>query len=296
MGRVIVVGDDHHRLSLKNKQVIAEPRASDYEVRTAPCEDLDLILVDSTKGCALDTHLIRQLVDSRTVVVFTDTKHVPAALLVPFNVALDSGAVNVLQFEQSKPRRKRAWQQLIQAKIRGQAIVVSNKTASKRLTSLAESVKSGDPDNVEATAARLYWHHLEEPDFHRIPRSRTGLNGLLDFGYAVVRSLLARELVIAGLDPSIPIHHSSRVNRLALCDDLIEPIRPFVDRHALQVAEAGGDHRDMIKVVHSAATNDDLRGDLSDCIGRFVASYKRYVTGSTNTLDIPRIDVDGTDE
>ena len=91
MGRVVVIGDDHHRLSLKNNQIVAEPREAGSETRSAPCEDLDLILVDSTKGCSLDTHLVRQLVQTRTVVVFTDAKHQPASLLIPFNVAQDSG-------------------------------------------------------------------------------------------------------------------------------------------------------------------------------------------------------------
>lgn len=293
MGRVLVIGDDYERVGVSHHQLVTTPRVATDPARRAPCEDLDIVLIDTVQGCNLDIALLRELASSGTTLIFTDEKHHPVGMLVGLYATNDTGHIRALQHEMSQPRKKRLWQTLVQAKVRHQAYVVDNPACRQRLLVLASQVRSGDSSNVEATAARLYWSQYVAGSFRRIPQTRDGLNGLLDYGYAVVRAALTRELVINGLDPSIPLHHSAERNRFALCDDLIEPLRPFVDLEArsewLRPVNIQPQVKNMVGVLKAPAITSGGRGPLDEAISRYITSFKRCVIDRTQTIDIPRI-------
>ncbi|WP_435416862.1 type II CRISPR-associated endonuclease Cas1 [Parerythrobacter aurantius] len=144
------------------------------------------------------------------------------------------------QWDVGIPFRKRAWQAVVQAKVRNQGSLLTalGRVERQALLLMAERVKSGDTANAEAQAARRYWPALMGQDFRR-DRDADGANALLNFGYTVMRAAVARAVIAAGLHPTIGLHHANRLNAFALADDLVEPFRPLVDAAVYQMVEEG---------------------------------------------------------
>ena len=216
------------RLKHRDRQLVIEQ--DDGEVYLA-IEDLAWIILD-TSQVSLTGSLLSALVEKGVVMIVSDSKHHPAGMLLPFHQHHAQAYVAQMQTEVSQPLKKRLWQVLVVAKIRNQATLLEcfGRSRTGNLAMMAGRVGSGDPDNVEAQAARLYWSDL----FTEFVRSNENdkRNILLNYGYAVVRAAIARACVASGLLPALGIHHASRSNAFNLVDDLIEPFRPFVDRLA----------------------------------------------------------------
>jgi len=294
MGRVVVLGDEIERARVSNGQLVAEPRTEDGTVRTAPIEDLDLVLIDSLQGLMLDSHALRALVDQGVAVVITNSTHHPSGILLPLHGTISHGAVLEAQIALSASRTKRAWQALVKAKIEAQSKVLHPESPlQKRFSVLAESVKPGDPENLEAQAARLYWPVILGNGQRREGGTRVGINSALDYGYAVVRALLARSVVGTGLHTAFGVHHSSRANPFALVDDLIEPLRPIVDQHIRDLSEPVGDDltpalkRLIVAVVTTPLEYRDRVGPMTEVLERYADGYRRFVEGSEKVLDTP---------
>lgn len=148
------------------------------------------------------------------------------------------------QVEATLPLKKQLWQQTVRAKIVNQSVVLAAARGAdiKPLQYMAEQVKSGDPDNHEGHAAAYYWSHLFGV-IEGFRRDRDGIppNNLLNYGYAILRAVMARAIVSAGLMPSLGIFHRNKYNAYCLADDLMEPYRPVVDRLVVSLADSGGD-------------------------------------------------------
>jgi CRISP-associated protein Cas1 len=205
------------------------------------------------------------------------------------------------QLRMSKPTGKRLWAQIVTAKIRAQAGCLDHAPAARaHLWNLSREVRSGDPENLEGQAARVYWGALfagVQSGFRRVPGdlSADPPNNLLDYGYAVLRAALARALVSAGLLPALGIKHISRGNYFCLADDLIEPIRPVIDRRARALATAGRlslDQPTKAELLLTLTATVELEGEqgpLEVAIPRYVASFVRCITGEAARLEVPRI-------
>jgi CRISPR-associated protein Cas1 len=171
------------------------------------------------------------------MLIVSNEKHMPAAMMLPLSTHSTQTERFARQAAVSLPTRKRAWQQIVQAKLRAQAQLLEEVTGKDGgLNAMAGKVRSGDPDNLEAQAARIYWQALFGEDvsnsgepFRRDPEGE-GLNLYLNYGYAVLRAVVARALCAAGLHPSLGVHHHNRYDTFCLADDLMEPFRPLVDR------------------------------------------------------------------
>jgi CRISPR-associated protein Cas1 len=144
------------------------------------------------------------------------------------------------QWSASRPLAKQLWRRIVSAKIvmQGSLLEARGADGAVAFAHIARRVKSGDPDNLEAQAARRYWPLLMGKDFRR-DRDSGGANGLLNYGYAVIRATVARAVIAAGLHPTIGIQHSNRGNAFALADDLVEPFRPLVDALVAEMAGQG---------------------------------------------------------
>lgn len=223
------------RLAFADGQVAISQ--DDGEVRLA-LEDLAWIIVD-TPQATLTAKLLSACMAAGVAVVVTDEKHTPSGVTLPFHSHFRQGEVAQLQVAATAPLRKRLWQAMVRAKITNQASVLdaAQRPGSAALREMARHVGSGDPDNVEARAAREYWSDLWD-DFRR-EDDGDRRNKLLNYGYAVVRSGVARCLVAAGLLPSIGVNHASVSNAFNLADDLVEPFRPFVDLLAWKTSDNG---------------------------------------------------------
>ena len=228
-------------LSLRNEQLVIRlpevekanlPEAIKQEsTRTIPIEDIGVMVLDN-KQITITQGVLAALLDNTVTVIICDNKRMPTGMLLPLsgNTLYQERFRN--QIEAAVPLRKQLWQQTVKAKIENQAFCLQKNTSKSfaPLHVLARSVRSDDADNNEAQAAAYYWKNIfpNLPDF---TRDKDGIppNNLLNYGYAILRAVIARALVGSGLLPVYGIHHHNRYNAYCLADDIMEPYRPFVD-------------------------------------------------------------------
>ena len=208
-------------------------------VRTIPIEDIGVVVLDN-KQITITQGLMAALLDNNTAVVTCDSRRMPAGMLLPLEGNTLHNERFRSQIEASLPLRKQLWQQTVKAKIENQAFCLQKNTPKSHapIHVMARDVKSGDPDNYEAQAAVYYWKNIftDKPDFIRAQEGPTP-NNLLNYGYAILRAIIARALVGSGLLPVYGIHHHNRYNAFCLADDIMEPYRPFVDNLVIDVME-----------------------------------------------------------
>lgn len=223
------------RLRFADGQVVVDQ--DDGEARFA-IEDVAWIVLDSPSSTLTGT-VLSACMTAGVALIVTDDKHTPAGIALPFHRHHRQADVAQRQVAMSTPLRKRMWQAIIRRKIENQATALDSvgQEGARTLREMLRHVGSGDPANVEARAARHYWGALW-PDFRR-DDDADRRNKLLNYGYAVVRSGVARAVVAAGLLPAFGLKHASATNAFNLADDLFEPFRPFVDVLAWRTAGDG---------------------------------------------------------
>ena len=232
MDRIVDIAAEGRHLSLhRGFLLVSEDRV---EVGRIALDDVHAVIVHA-HGTTWSANLVAALAERGAPLVFCGANHAPVAVTLPIVGHHAQNARFRAQWAASRPLAKQAWRRLVSAKIamQGSLLAARGVEEASAFALLARRVKSGDPDNVEAQAARRYWPLLMGRDFRR-DRAVPGANALLNYGYAVMRATVARAVVAAGLHPTIGIAHANRGNPLALADDLIEPFRPLVD--ALVVA------------------------------------------------------------
>jgi len=238
MDRIVDIATDGRHLSAyRGFLIVSEKRT---EVGRVPLDDVAAVIVHA-HGVTWSTNLVVALAKRGAILLLCGANHAPVAVCLPLDGHHAQNGRMRAQWEASRPLCKQLWRRIVVAKIRWQAAVLEacDKPASA-FDLLAKRVGSGDPENVEAQAARRYWPLLMGEEFRR-DRDAGGANGLLNYGYAVLRSMCARAIVAAGLHPSIGVHHANRGNAFALADDLIEPFRPLVDALTLRLIAHGMD-------------------------------------------------------
>ncbi|SRR5579871_1216209 len=213
------------RLSLADSQLCV--RQDEGEVRIA-LEDLAWVVID-TPQATLSSALMAACMESGIALVCTDERHTPSGVALPFHRHHRQGAMAKLQIEAKDGLRRRLWQAIVRAKILNQAAALETLGCgdADTLKEIARHVEPGDPDNVEARAARFYWSRI----FTDFVRGNAGdrRNKMLNYGYAVVRAGVARALVASGFLPAFGLKHDGAANAFNLADDFVEPFRPFVD-------------------------------------------------------------------
>mgnify|MGYP005837676291 FL=1 len=239
-------------LKAKDEQMVVEYPGGNAESKSIPIEDIGVVILDSPQITI--THvLLNKLLANNAAIITTDDRHMPSGLLYPIESNTLQSERFTAQLSASVPLKKQLWQQTVQAKIQNQAFLL--KTIGIDIEPMrywARSVRSGDPDNYEGRAAAYYWKNLFMGYTNDIfIRGRNGdePNNLLNYGYAILRAVVARSLVASGLLPTLGIHHHNRYNAFCLADDLMEPYRPFVDRIVLEIVKAGIDYTELTKEI-----------------------------------------------
>lgn len=235
-GRVVEVEGTPRHLSLfRGFMVIAGP---DGELGRVVLDDIDVVVI-AGHGATCTTPLLVALAERGAGVVLCGAGLKPAAWLLPVEGHHRQGARMLAQTGAGLPLRKQLWRQVVQTKVRvqGEALRQAQRPW-EGVAQLAAKVRSGDPENVEAQAARRYWPLLLGEAFRR-DREGGGANALLNYGYAILRSAMARSVAGAGLHPSLGIFHRGPLNPLNLADDLLEPYRPLVDLAVLALWREG---------------------------------------------------------
>lgn len=209
---------------------------------TRPIEDIGVVVLDH-KQITITQGALEAMLENNCAVITCDSNHLPVGLLLPLAGNTTQTERFQDQLNASQPLRKQLWQQTMQYKIRNQATVLEQctKSETKCMKIWADDVRSGDPDNYEARAAVYYWKNLFGHVLGFI-RARDGVapNNLLNYGYAILRAVIARSLVASGLLPTLGIHHHNRYNAYCLADDIMEPYRPYVDRLVFNITEQYG--------------------------------------------------------
>lgn len=234
VGQVVEITDPGYWL--KKSRGFLQVHQRGEQMGQVPLDDIGAVLV-SVPGCAISSELLDQLAQRNIPLVVCGKNYLPSTWTLPVQGAVRQFSVMRAQSELSQPRRKRVWQQLVRTKINNQAEVLNRAgEANRDLLQMLRKVRSGDPDNIEAQAARAYWQRLFGKDFRR-DRMASGLNAALNYGYTVLRACVARGVVGAGLHPSFSVHHKNPQNPLNLVDDLLEPFRPIADLVVWQTRE-----------------------------------------------------------
>lgn len=215
-------------LSLKLNQIVIAYRELPSETVTVPIEDVCVVVLEN-QMTKITLPLLNALADANVSVVFCNNKGMPNSMLFNMESNNTQGETLRLQIAAGEVMKKQMWKQIVEAKIRNQSLLLDKVHGNGGvLKPYYSNVKSGDTDNREGIAARLYWQRLFGDDFIR-DRTLPGINALLNYGYTILRAATARSLVGSGLLPAIGIFHHNRSNAFPLADDMMEPYRPYVD-------------------------------------------------------------------
>jgi CRISPR-associated protein Cas1 len=241
VGTIVEIATDGQFLSVDRGFLVASQHGS--ESARIPLDDIEGLisegLISAAHGLSFSCNALVALAERGCPVVVCGHKFRPDAIIWPLHGNYRSAARLSAQIAVRLPTRKRLWGAVVRAKIRSQAVALESSGISlAALRQLEKRVRAGDPGNVEAQAARVYWSALMGSSFRRDPDA-DGLNALLNYGYAVLRACLARHIAAAGLHPNVPLNHRNERNPLRLADDLMEPFRPLVDACVVALRNAG---------------------------------------------------------
>lgn len=216
--------------------------------KSVPIEDIGFVILEHQQT-EITLPLLNALSDNNVAVIFCGRDYMPNAMLMNLDSNTTQGESYRAQIEASEPLKKGLWKQTVEAKIRNQAALLSKLGRDGgKLKPYYSNVKSGDADNREGIAAKIYWSELFGSGF---VRSRDGAdpNSMLNYGYTLLRAAVARSLMGSGLFPAFGIFHRNRYNAFPLADDIMEPYRPYVDEAVFGLYAAG--ERKLTKEVKS---------------------------------------------
>lgn len=283
------------RVRLEKKQLKIHCEDSEHSYA---CEDIAVLMLQNP-AISLTGHSLDALARAGAVVVICDGSRLPSGILYP--VHSHSRLIPRMQdqLKVKRPLLKQAWKKIIQAKLKAQANNLVDPYKSK-LEYMSKQVRSGDPDNFEAQASKLYWKHYFQEQYQlgdkRDPLSDTRFNSLLNYGYTILRAALVRSIVSAGLIPALGVFHKKRDNPFCLADDLIEPLRPLVDRVVKELLSVEdqttailnrNERKTLLRLLARELIYKDLKRPLMVCLPAYVNSYFEFISKQSIHFHIP---------
>ncbi|MCK6467739.1 MAG: type II CRISPR-associated endonuclease Cas1 [Candidatus Brocadia sinica] len=282
------------RLSLKNQQMVVDREG--FDLAAVPIEDIGVLILDHPQI----THtqgLLAACSENNVALLVCSEKHLPSAILLPLEGNSLHSKIIAQQAQVTEPTCKRLWQAIVRAKIREQAKALLLSTGDDSpLPAYAKRVKSGDTENIEGQAARIYWQKLFGQDFRRDPKT-PGINILLNYGYAVMRAAVARAIVSTGLHPSLGLHHHNQYNSFCLADDLVEPLRPAVDLKVYELCKklpeepalTTENKRVLLETLSADCVMNGQRLPLMTSLHHYAASVRKVICGEHKRMEIPAL-------
>lgn len=285
-------------LSHKNSQLVISFPEKEKEDRTVPIEDIGVVVLENQQ-ITISHGCIAMLLQNNVAVVSCDSTHMPTGLILPLDGGITQAERFRYQIEASVPLKKQLWQQTIQQKIYNQAKVLEGLGIhADNMNHWSKSVRSGDPDNYEGRAAAYYWQNIFR-NFFDFNRHRAGEppNNLLNYGYAILRAVVARSLVSSGLLPTLGIFHRNKYNAYCLADDIMEPYRPFVDRIVYAIVAEKRDIQELDTALKTRLLQlpqvdvqfDDITSPLMVGMSRTTASLARCFEGVSRKINYPTL-------
>jgi len=293
--KIIEISQAKTYLAIRYGQLIV--KRDGEQISSIPCEDIGVLLVDH-RGTIYTHSVFTELLRCGAAVVLCGENHHPTGMLLP----VESNSVQTERFREQikakEPLKKRLWQQIVKAKIKHQAkLVGKDSEVHRKLMTLRQRVRSGDPDNIEAQASKIFWGCFIEDESFRRDINGAAPNNMLNYGYMVMRAAVARAICSAGLLPSLGIHHRNRYNAFCLADDMIEPLRGFVEAKVREICRDVGvvDELEqsikarLLKVLYEPIIVAGFKGPLMVGLHRTMASLQRCFAGQQRLLDLPVI-------
>lgn len=285
------------QLSLKNAQLVIKIKDTPgeiQEIRTVPVEDIGMVIIENQR-VSISMPLLNELVDAGVAVILCDSKGLPHAVLQNLDGNSLQGEYLRNQIKVGEVLRKQLWKQLVEAKISNQSALLEKLHHNGSvLKPYYMNVKSGDADNREGAAARVYWSAVFGDDFVR-ERTQEGVNSLLNYGYTILRAAVARALVSAGLTPALGIFHHNRSNAFPLADDVMEPFRPFVDEIVYHLCEEDklevdkNTKMELLGILTCDTCFEKVTRPLQIGLSMTCASLARCYSGEDKKLSLPML-------
>lgn len=281
-------------LSLKDKQMVITFKDNKDTV-TRPIEDVGFVVIENPM-VSITVPLLNELADNNVAVIFCDKKMMPKTMLMTLDGNTTQQESYKYQLNASLPMKKNVWKQLVECKIKNQSLLL-NKVGKDGgvLKPYYLNVKSGDSDNREGAAAREYWRLLFDDGFKR---EREGLppNGMLNYGYTILRAAVTRALIGSGLYPAFGVFHRNRYNAFPLTDDIMEPYRPFVDEIVYHLYYDGAVNeldsqtkRRLLRVLFSDVKMGKVTRPLENALSLTTASLLKMYKGESDKLSLPML-------
>ncbi len=277
------------QLSVRRNQLVIR---QEKEV-TVPMEDISSLLIES-RAVTITAAALQELANHGVTVYICDNAHMPAALTLPMNQNCRQLKLLKSQIAMTLPTKKRTWQTIVSSKIYNQAkcLEILNKDGANDLRYLSQMVRPGDPENYEAVAAAQYFPLLFGGNFTRNDNTLT--NACLNYGYAILRGAVARNLVIRGIEPCLGIFHHNELNQFNLADDLMEPYRPLVDLFVASSVQEDGELTPRIKQQLFNLSNYLIRQNEKEykaisAVGRITDSFCRILRREDKMLEVPEL-------
>ncbi|MCF8226907.1 MAG: type II CRISPR-associated endonuclease Cas1 [Bacteroidales bacterium] len=284
------------RLSTRDDQLIIELKETG-EKHQAPIEDIGFLVLEHPQ-ISFSMPLLDRLMSNNVGVVFCNHLHMPSSMLLNLDGHHLQGELFRHQLSATGPLKKNLWKQTVEGKIRNQARLLEKlEIPCHGLSAMADQVKSGDSTQREGVAARLYWHSLFGDTFVR-ERHGPHPNGLLNYGYTVLRAAVARALAGSGLLATLGIHHHNRYNAFALADDIMEPFRPFVDEVVYHIYTGDPDNevldierkKALLELLTRDVVFDRNRRPLMVGLSQTTASLARAFSGEQRKIIYPLLE------
>lgn len=290
IGRIVEIAEDGRHLAKARGFLTVSSQGE--EIGRIALDDIAAVIA-TAHGITYSNNLLVALAERGSPVVICGPNHRPAAMLWAADSHYEQAGRMQEQAAASKPLRKRLWAQLVRSKIEGQGATLKAVGARHHgFHLLARKVRSGDPDNVEAQAARRYWPLLFGEDFRR-DRASSGINSLLNYAYTVLRAGTARAIMGAGLHPSFGLAHRQRGNAFALADDVMEPFRPVADLLVHDLVSGGVTElepqtkSELVRVLATDMSTPEGVSPVSACLQRLATSLVRCYAGEARSLELP---------
>ena len=293
IGRIIEVADDRRHLFVsRGFMVVQDTEGERKELGQVPLDDIAAVIANA-HGLSYTNNLLVALAERCAPFVLCGANHNAVGMIVPIDGNYQQAKRYDAQINAPKPTHKRMWAEVVRAKLEQQAAALEAAgAATAPLTALVRKVRAGDPDNIEAQGAQRYWRLLFGDDFRR-DQQAASINGMLNYGYTVLRSAMARAVVAAGLHPTIGIHHSNEGNAMRLVDDLMEPFRPTIDLRIWRLVRDGmtevtpDTKRAMVKVLYDDMQTNIGATPVMVCQQKLAVSLAQVYMGEREKLDLP---------
>lgn len=289
--RTLYFGNEAYLSTQKRQLVINYPNES--KTKAVPIEDIGLVILDHYR-LTLSSTLLNMLLGNNVAVISCDAQHLPLGMFLNLNGHTLQQEHFTQQIAVTTAKKDRLWKQIIQAKITNQAHLLAQEgVLVLNMQRWVKRVKNGDTENLEARAAGYYWKQLfGELKFKR-ERFGAAPNGLLNYGYTILRGVVARALVGSGLLPTLGIHHHNKYNAYCLADDIMEPYRPFVDQIVLYLVNNGvgeltsESKQTLLKIPTLDVIINQQRSPLMVAVQQTTASLQHCYAGTRKTLKLP---------